>query len=120
MHGLIGLAVLGIWLVQGTAWVALFSLITVVSAMVSTSHLWELVKRFRYPSSAWVVDDEHGMRILLPMENKQAHHLTMTSESRPTWRAADLGYTRCFLSIDLALGFFRFGGESRPSPLPLM
>lgn len=65
---LIGLALLGIWLTQGTAWVALFALIAVVSAGASTSHLWEIAHLLRYPSSAWTVDDEHGMRILMPME----------------------------------------------------
>jgi hypothetical protein len=67
---LIGLALLGIWLTKGTAWVALFALIAVVSAGASTSHLWEIAQLLHYPSSAWTVDDEHGMRILLPMENK--------------------------------------------------
>lgn len=67
---LVGLALLGIWLTKGTAWVALFALIAVVSAGASTSHLWEIVRLLHYPSSAWAVDDEHGMRILLPMEDK--------------------------------------------------
>lgn len=65
---LIGLALLGIWLLQGTAWVALFALIAVTSAGASTSHLWMIAILLRYPSSAWTVDDEHGMRILLPIE----------------------------------------------------
>lgn len=65
---LIGLALLGIWLFQGTAWVALFALIAVTSAGASTSHLWAIAHLLRYPSSAWTVDDEHGMRILMPME----------------------------------------------------
>lgn len=65
---LIVLALLGIWLTQGTSWVALFALIAVVSAGASTSHLWEIAYVLRYPSSAWMVDDEHGMRILMPME----------------------------------------------------
>lgn len=70
LFALIGLALLGIWLFQGTAWVALFALIAVTSAGASTSHLWMIAILLRYPSSAWTVDDEHGMRILLPMENK--------------------------------------------------
>lgn len=67
---LIALALLGIWLLQGTAWVALFALIAVTSAAASTSHLWVIAILLRYPSTAWTVDDEHGMRILLPMESK--------------------------------------------------
>ena len=67
---LLALALLGIWLLQGTAWVALFAIIAVVSAGASTSHLWMIAILLRYPSSAWTVDDEHGMRILLPTQNK--------------------------------------------------
>lgn len=67
---LIGLALIGIWLVQGTPWVALFALIGVVSVGASTSHLWGIATLLRYPSNAWTVDDGHGMRILLPMDNK--------------------------------------------------
>jgi hypothetical protein len=67
---LTGLALLGIWLLQGTAWVALFAIIAVVSAGASTSHLWMIANLLRYPSSVWTVDDEHGMRILLPIEDK--------------------------------------------------
>jgi hypothetical protein len=66
---LVGLALLGIWLLRGTAWVAPFALIAVVSAGASTSHLWMIAHLLRYPSSAWTVDDEHGMRILMPMES---------------------------------------------------
>ncbi len=63
-----GLALLGIWVFQGTPWVALFALIAVVNAGASTSDLWVVALLLRYPSSAWTVDDGHGMRVLLPME----------------------------------------------------
>jgi hypothetical protein len=66
---LVGFALLGMWSLQGTAWVALFALIAVTSAAASTSHLWLIAILLRYPRSAWTVDDEHGMRILLPIEN---------------------------------------------------
>ena len=36
-----------------------------------------------------------------------------------TQRAPDLGYAPRFLSMFLALSFFRFGGEPRPAHLPL-
>jgi hypothetical protein len=58
------LALLGIWLFQGTAWVALFALIAVVNAAAATSDLWVTALLLRYPSNAWMVD---GMRILMPM-----------------------------------------------------
>ena len=67
---LIGLALLGIWFLQGTDWVALFGLLAVTSAAASTSHLWVIPILLRYPSNAWTVDDEHGMRILVPIDGK--------------------------------------------------
>jgi hypothetical protein len=67
---LLGLSLLGIWLSRGTAWVAVFALIAVTSAGASANNFWTIVNLLRYPSSAWTVDDEHGMRILLPLETK--------------------------------------------------
>lgn len=64
------LALLGIWLVQGTHWVALFALMAIVNAGAAMTDLWMIVILLRYPSSAWTVDDQDGMHILLPMENK--------------------------------------------------
>jgi membrane protein YdbS with pleckstrin-like domain len=64
------LALLGIWLVQGTNWVALFALIAVVNAGAAMTDLWVIAILLRYPSSAWTVDDKDGMRILMPMENR--------------------------------------------------
>lgn len=61
------LALLGIWLVQGTYWVALFALIAVVNAGAATGDLWVIAILLRYPGSAWTVDDQDGMRILMPM-----------------------------------------------------
>ncbi len=62
------LSLLGIWLFQGTAWVALFALIAVVNAAASSSDLLFMALLLRYPSNALAVDDGHGMRILMPME----------------------------------------------------
>jgi hypothetical protein len=61
------ISLLGIWLFQGTAWVALFALIAVVNLAASTSDVWVMALLLRYPSGAWAVDDEDGMRILMPM-----------------------------------------------------
>jgi hypothetical protein len=66
--GLTILALLGIWLVQGTPWVALFALIAVVNGGAATSDLWVIAILLRYPSRAWTVDDKDGMRILMPIE----------------------------------------------------
>jgi hypothetical protein len=37
-------------------------------------------------------------------------------KTRPTMRAADLGYAARFLSVFVALSFSRFGGESTLPP----
>ena len=63
-------AVLGIWLVQGTSWVALFALIAIVNAGSAVADLWQIALLLRYPSSAWTVDEKDGTRILLPIANK--------------------------------------------------
>lgn len=62
------LALLGIWLVQGTNWVALFALIAVVNVGTAVTDLWMIAILLRYPSGAWTVDDKDGTRILMPME----------------------------------------------------
>lgn len=62
------LALLGIWLVQGTYWVAVFSLIAITNAGSAVNDLWLIAILLRYPSSAWTVDDKDGMRILMPIE----------------------------------------------------
>ncbi len=65
---LTALALAGIWLFQGTPWVALFALIAVVNAAASSADLWVVAMLLRYPRRAWTVDDGHGMCILMPME----------------------------------------------------
>ncbi len=62
------LALLGIWLLQGTYWVAMCSLIAAVNAGVTVNDLWLIAILLRYPRNAWTVDDKDGMRILMPME----------------------------------------------------
>ena len=64
---LITLSLIGMWLFQGTLWVAVFALVGAVTIGASTSHLWAIATLLRYPSAAWAVDDGHGMRILLPV-----------------------------------------------------
>ncbi len=63
------LALLGIWLSQGTTWVALFALIAVINAGAAITDLWMIAILLRYPSSAWTVDDQDGMRILMPADH---------------------------------------------------
>lgn len=62
------LALFGIWLAQGTHWVALFALMAIVNLGAAFTDLWMVAILLRYPSNAWAVDDEDGMRILMPTE----------------------------------------------------
>lgn len=62
------LALLGIWLFQGTNWVALFALVAIINGGAAIGDLWVVAILLRYSSNAWTVDDENGMRILMPME----------------------------------------------------
>ncbi len=66
---LTALGLLGIWLFQGTAWVALFALMAVLNAGASTGDLWVVALLLRYPRTAWMLDDGHGMRVLLPVDS---------------------------------------------------
>ncbi len=69
---LTALALLGIWLLQGTGWVALFALVAVVNAAASASDLWVVALLLRYPSRALTLDDGRGMRVLVRMEGEEA------------------------------------------------
>ncbi len=64
-------ALLGIWLFQGTYWVALFALIAVINAGSSISDFWLVRILLHYPSNTWTVDEKEGMQILLPVEQKE-------------------------------------------------
>jgi hypothetical protein len=59
------LAVLGMALLPGTGWVALFALCAVINGSGASGDLWMAGIVIRYPRSAYVVDERDGMRILL-------------------------------------------------------
>ena len=65
---LTSLALLGIWLTQGSYWVALFALVAIINAGAAIADLWIVAFLLRYPGNAWTVDDKDGMHILLPID----------------------------------------------------
>jgi hypothetical protein len=50
------------------------------------------------------------------MDNLIVINVFIIAKNRPTQRAADGGYAARFLSLFLALSFFRFDGESTLPP----
>lgn len=64
--GLSGLVVAGLWLWQGTAWVALLAICGVINAGGAIGDLWMTAIVLRYPASAYVMDERDGIRVFLP------------------------------------------------------
>ncbi len=60
------LAVLGIWLVPGSQWVALFIICGTVNASGAIGDLWMMQIALRYPSTAMMMDARDGMRVFVP------------------------------------------------------
>lgn len=60
------LVVLGMWLLQGTLWVALLALCGVINASGAVGDLWMTMIVLRYENSAYVIDERDGMRVFLP------------------------------------------------------
>ncbi len=59
-------AVLGMMLFAGSAWVVLLALCATMNASGAIGDLWILTVVLRYPSHAYVVDERDGVRIFLP------------------------------------------------------
>ena len=62
------LAVLGMWLLQGTLWVALLGLCGAVNASGAIGDMWITMVVLRYASTAYVMDERDGIRVFLPSE----------------------------------------------------
>jgi hypothetical protein len=60
------LVVLGMWLLQGTAWVALLGLCGIVNASGAVGDMWITMIVLRYPAMAYVMDERDGIRVFLP------------------------------------------------------
>lgn len=60
------LVVLGMWILQGTAWVALFATCGVVNASGAVGDMWITTIVLRYATTAYIMDERDGIRVFLP------------------------------------------------------
>jgi hypothetical protein len=60
------LVVLGMWLLQGTSWVALLALCGIVNSSGAIGDMWITMVVLRYAATALVVDERDGIRVFLP------------------------------------------------------
>lgn len=60
------LVVLGMWLLQGTVWVALLGVGGLLNASGAVGDLWITRIVLRYPDRAYIMDERDGMRVFLP------------------------------------------------------
>ncbi len=60
------LVVLGMWILQGTAWVALLAICGVVNASGAVGDMWITMIVLRYTATAYVMDERDGIRVFLP------------------------------------------------------
>jgi hypothetical protein len=60
------LAVVGMWLLSGTFWVAVLAIGGVVNAGGAIGDLWITAMVLRYPATAYIVDEIDGIRVFLP------------------------------------------------------
>lgn len=60
------LVVLGIWLLQGTAWVALLGICGIVNASGAVGDMGITMIVLRYAATAYIMDECDGIRVFLP------------------------------------------------------
>lgn len=60
------LAVVGMWLLQGTSWVALLGLCGIINASGAVGDMWITTIVLRYAATAYVMDERDGIRVFLP------------------------------------------------------
>ena len=60
------LVVLGMWVLQGTTWVALLVLCGIVNASGAIGDMWITMIVLRYAATAYVMDERDGIRVFLP------------------------------------------------------
>jgi hypothetical protein len=60
------LIVLGMWLLQGTLWVALLGICGVINASGAIGDMWMTMIVLRYATTAYVMDERDGIRVFLP------------------------------------------------------
>jgi len=64
------LFVLGIWLLNGTGWVALLGICGMLNASGAIGDLWMSGIALRYPAATYIVDEQDGMRVFLPKNER--------------------------------------------------
>jgi len=57
------LVILGMWILQGTAWVALLVICGVVNASGAVGDMWITMIVLRYAATAYVMDERDGIRV---------------------------------------------------------
>jgi len=60
------LVVLGMWLLQGTLWVALLGICGTINASGAIGDMWMTIIVLRNPSTALVIDERDGIKVFLP------------------------------------------------------
>lgn len=60
------LVVLGMWLLQGTLWVALLGTCGTINAAGAIGDMWITLIVLRYADTAYVMDERDGVRVFLP------------------------------------------------------
>jgi len=60
------LVILGMWILQGIAWVALLAICGVVNASGAVGDMWITMIVLRYAAMAYVMDERDGIRVFLP------------------------------------------------------
>lgn len=59
------LVILGMWLMNGTLWVALLAICGAINAGGAIGDLWIAIIVLRYTNTAYVMDERDGMRVFL-------------------------------------------------------
>jgi len=62
------LAILGMWILQGTAWVALLAICGTVNASGAIGDMWITMIVLRYAVTAYIMDERDGIRVFLPKQ----------------------------------------------------
>lgn len=60
------LVILGMWILQGTAWVVLLAICGVVNASGAVGDMWITLIVLRYAATAYILDERDGIGVFLP------------------------------------------------------
>lgn len=58
---------IGMWLLQGTLWIPLLAICGIFNASGAIGDMWMTIIVLRYPASAYVMDEQDGLRLFLPI-----------------------------------------------------